>query len=438
MEISSNVKHSCNLSTIACIQTNTLKQHIKNVHRKNENTPCQFCKETFIIFCLKSTRIVKTEKMKEYCGTNSEVESSNLPIKIELDSKDCKPNDFVFESEFPTQNLDAKDDKKMHSMDDDSRNEETNTSRIILPIMNLMISNAVMRYEKSKREENLRCEICAKSFKTQGCLKRHLKSVHGEKYHNQCVFCKRRFAQNSIYKHSKMCSLGPPKKCKICGKVFQSKLQLENHNTIQHEVDQDQIGKCQMCNKTYKRLADLAVHKRRHHNEGFEECIYKCDICEATFPRKESLKRHNMRGLHQRPKRHHCKQCSVRFKSALSLKTHNSLTHSSGLTKLAKCKICNKELLNKQSLRRHKMSMHPELAPKEVCYLCQKEFKTKGAVQKHILQEHDGYKCLKCGKKFKTEYIYKFHIKKVHEGAIGKKCDFCDYTAINDQNHLFL
>ena len=48
----SNIDHSCNISTNTCIQTNILKQHIRSVHRKNENKPCQFCKDTFIISCL--------------------------------------------------------------------------------------------------------------------------------------------------------------------------------------------------------------------------------------------------------------------------------------------------------------------------------------------------------------------------------------------------
>ena len=256
-------------------------------------------------------------------------------------------------------------------------------------------------------------------------------SAHGEKYHNQCAFCRRSFSKGSIYEHSIMCSLGPPQKCNICSKVFQSKLQLENHNIIQHEVDQEQIGKCQKCNKTYKRLADFAWHKREHHNEGFEECVYKCDICHATFAKKQSLKKHMKVGRHDIPKNHHCKQCSVSFKTAMSLETHNSLTHSSGVTKLARCEICNRYLLNEQSLRHHKMVIHPELAPKEICYLCQKELKTKGALQKHIIQDHNGYKCLKCNKVFKIEYIYQSHIKKYHEGAIGQKCDYCDYTAFN-------
>ena len=428
----SHFGHLCNISTNACIQTIILKQHIKSVHRKNENKPCQFCKDTFIVSCLKLTKIVKREKVEENCGANnSEVNSSNSPLKTESNSTNCKSNDFAFESEFSNDSLDTKDEKKMDIINEDERNLQMNTRSIILPILKWMISKAVMRYEESEKEDKLKCEICAISFKNQYNLKMHLKSIHGEKYHNQCAFCKRQFSKKSIFEHTKMCSLGPPRKCKICGKVFQSKSQLDNHNIVQHEIDQDQIGKCQKCNKTYKRTSDLAVHKRRHHNEGSEECIFKCDICEATFLKRESLKTHKKRGRHQKPKNHHCEQCSVSFENVMLLKIHNSLTHSLGLTKLAKCEICNKELLNEQSLTIHKIKKHPELAPKEICYLCQKELKTKGALQKHIIQDHNGYKCLKCNKVFKIEYIYQSHVKKYHEGAIGQKCDFCDYTAFN-------
>ena len=420
------ITHSCNFSSIACIKTNILKQHIKNVHRKNENTPCQFCKDTFMISCLKSTRIVKREKLEEKSGSNNpKVTSSYLPLKSESFSGNSKPNDFLFESEFLNNNFDVKEEKKIDIIKDDTTNVKMNKIKLISPVVSLIISNAILISEKSKEEESLRCEICDQSFKSPDIVKKHVQSVHGENYEMQCTICCRYFSLHSIFEHSKYCLTGP-QKCNTCGKVFKSKSKLDSHKAFKHELEP---GKCQKCNKTYKRPADLAVHKRRHHNEAFG--IYKCDICGSTFTQKDSLKRHNMLGRHQKPKNYPCQQCSVSFESEKALESHNSFTHSSGLTNLTKCDICSKGLMNEATLRFHKRKLHPELNIKEMCYMCQKEFKTKGAVQKHIMQDHNGYKCLRCGKKFRDEYIYQIHIKKVHEGAIGQKCDFCDYTAIN-------
>ena len=426
MEIQSNDKeiaHSCNFMSIPCIKTNILKQHIKNIHRENENTPCQFCKDTFITCCLKLSKIVKRENvMQNSSSKNGALNPSNTPLKTESNSENCTTDDYLFESEFLSHNNDdIKDEKKIDLVNV--------SAEIISSILKFVISNAILRSDKSQNAK-LKCSICEFSYKKE-FFKKHFQQAHEEKYHNQCTFCKRTFSKNFIYEHSKMCFLGSPQKCNICNKVFKSKSKLDNHRIVQHKVYQDQPGKCLKCNKTFKRPADLAMHRRKQHNEGTEDCIYKCDICEATFTRKDTLKRHAMLGRHQKPKNYPCKQCSVSFESEKALKTHNSLTHSSGFAKLAKCETCNKELINEDTLRFHKRNSHPELAIREICYLCQKEFKTKGAVEKHIMKDHNGYKCLQCGKTFRSDLIHQIHVKKVHEGLVGQKCDYCDYTAIN-------
>ena len=73
------------------------------------------------------------------------------------------------------------------------------------------------------QNDNNKCEICEKVFKSQNIFKKHFRTVHGNK--------------------------GKIITCNICTKTFQSQMQLNIHVKTVHGICEDY--KCESCGKSF-------------------------------------------------------------------------------------------------------------------------------------------------------------------------------------------
>ena len=110
------------------------------------------------------------------------------------------------------------------------------------------------------------CEVCGKVFNHRGHLNEHNRIHMGEK----------------------------PYKCKVCGKGFSRNSQLNVHKRM-HTGEKPH--KCKVCGKSYADRRCLIVHTRKHTGE----MPFECDICGTKFRSSQSLARHKKIYSHGRP-----------------------------------------------------------------------------------------------------------------------------------------
>ena len=86
-----------------------------------------------------------------------------------------------------------------------------------------------------KKNQNLKCEDCDKSYTALNTLRKHVQSVH-EGLKHQCEVCKYKTHSRSILvTHSKIHD-GKKYRCDICSQYYSTELSLKSHKKDQHDV----------------------------------------------------------------------------------------------------------------------------------------------------------------------------------------------------------
>ena len=165
---------------------------------------------------------------------------------------------------------------------------------------------------------NCICQFCARRYKRQQSLKRHVEAHENNEY--SCSHCPKRFqtVYNMIIHIKRQHSKGKSEFiCQHCGKRFNSKVATSNHIKFKHNNG----GKlCNICSKDFKDNYALQRHLSSHDNK-----TDKCTKCGREFKDLES----------------HLKKCGKRKMSRQYV-----------------CDICNKKYLCKRYLHVHIKNKH--------------------------------------------------------------------------------
>ncbi|PNF22789.1 hypothetical protein B7P43_G02525 [Cryptotermes secundus] len=136
------------------------------------------------------------------------------------------------------------------------------------------------------------CPVCAKSIYSVRDMLKHMKEHHSDYDYKPfaCELCTKTFSTASALRthriwHSEHRSFP----CVTCGKRFKTKYTLKWHDLSVHKNEHP--FHCPFCDRQFKRLSDLIVHKRKHTGER----PFPCPICMQKFFTKSDMLKHAMK-----------------------------------------------------------------------------------------------------------------------------------------------
>ena len=265
---------------------------------------------------------------------------------------------------------------------------------------------------KVEATDQFPCEYCGKVCDSKRDLNNHIRNNHEVK-HNICY---------------------------ICGKSFPKSKSLENHMHSVHSTET-----CDICGKSFKPSAF------RNHRKSCQPS-YSCKDCDYQTSIKQEFDKHRRSHTAKQKKTFNCVLCPYSSFRISNLKRHMIQKHTEKL----KCDIdgCDKEFAHEESLERHKETH----APKHACHLCDKKFVRKSYLEQHILKYHcrdtiqtssgfmilhrtakvirkkNLFYCPKCDHKSKLKGNLKQHIHSMHNkprNVVTEKnrhCQRCNFT----------
>ena len=459
-------KYKCWICGFECGIQNSLRVHIRGVHRKSLHTHfCDQCDRSFVSESrLKSHIEIDHDKvdMRIPCGQcektyrhqkhlNSHIKQvHNKGPKVVKPKKcdDC----LIHYCSFQSQEHHDKNCQTLQQKICDYCQEQFDD------LTKLKIHRNRFHFEK------LACDICDKPFSNDKALKRHTKI-----FHDHII--------PYIKAYPKPEPLIEMVECKICANKLTSEKTLRVHmkkyhkinvdlqpgNRTSNQTDEDSIQKkCSYCSATFETIKLLIIHLELKHNDIVYACLshqiifqfakdkrshmrtcderYNCYICDKEVSRGQghrgqmTLRKH-IKGVHRKSLHTFaCNQCDKSFTSDPILKRHVEIHHDKVDMKIP-CEICGRTYRHPFLLKQHIKQKHrPNNKEKNKTWKCSacgdKVWTTRSGYRMHMRKEHEGetkkFQCHECGKEFYQSHMLEDHVKIVHENVKPYKCEQCD------------
>ncbi|XP_067636670.1 zinc finger protein ZFP2-like isoform X2 [Eurosta solidaginis] len=277
-----------------------------------------------------------------------------------------------------------------------------------------------------KKENQLSCYICNKSFIYASKLRRHVRTHGGELSSLE--------QRNLEMQHLNL-SEDKPYKCPQCPLRFLHKYGMSRHQQIHVGIKRQP---CDICGKIVRK-AELRQHKRIHSGEK----PHKCDICEKRFTHKSHLNTHLRTHTGEKPFK--CKYCGHVFATRTGMLNHLRIHMGDNIYE---CELCPLAFAT-ASVRRLHSATHidddPETRERNMKALIEKETKLKTQQLDMETAEHqiyngsiNGYECDICGKSFRDTSRLTLH-ELIHRGERPHKCKFCELRfadGCNKRRHM--
>ena len=211
------------------------------------------------------------------------------------------------------------------------------------------------KFNRIKKREKFRCEICAKDFKFKKFFEKHNSNIHEQDTY-ECKVCSKTFKSKKLFNAHRHKLNDPvvkpvmgPVMCEVCSEIISNLARLRIHMKSVHDTSKSKH--CQICDKafTYREYRNhfYSVHRKRE--------IHTCDQCGKTFDRKCIFKRH-LQHVHNKLKSHICNLCGKSFPQFQNLQKHMSGVHEK--LKPFQCKLCGNYFSQTSSLSLHMKNIH--------------------------------------------------------------------------------
>ncbi|XP_058463728.1 transcription factor grauzone-like [Malaya genurostris] len=226
------------------------------------------------------------------------------------------------------------------------------------------------------------CSICKKSYSSSRVLKDHIKEVHAtaENRSLQCNVCLKRFAsKRHLNAHSTMAHGSFP--CPQCNKVLASQGSLKHHIFTQHGEGQQFI--CDICARVFRSKRCLETHVKGHLGTRQEDKV-QCSVCAVWFTNKYQLTKH-MNRIHIEPEKMlECNLCGKQLRNREALNGHMNRTHTESRFE---CEFCFKKFRRPHHMREH-VAIHHTGEDLYGCNYCEERFNSKNKQYTHRKTVH--------------------------------------------------
>ncbi|XP_042353552.1 zinc finger protein 16-like isoform X1 [Plectropomus leopardus] len=276
------------------------------------------------------------------------------------------------------------------------------------------------------KSRSFKCTMCEKNFSNIAIMNRHYSQSHKVRGPYPCPICKGTFVRLcELVRHLQNKNLY---QCAVCNKCFPKPGQVHDHEKIHTACRTPRI--CETCGRSFKYLAHLVLHQRKHRDRQPTVCSYcgkqfsskdclkahmvrhlggfPCPVCGKKFNQKTYLKWHLYKHTGQAP--YLCETCGKGWPSAAQLKLH-MIQHTE--ERPFKCEDCGVAYKRESHLIAHRRAKHIRLRP-FVCEVCSKAFRLNNELKKHMMV-HTGerpFTCPRCDKTFTRKSRLREHREK--------------------------
>uniref|UniRef100_A0A8C4HZC1 C2H2-type domain-containing protein n=1 Tax=Dicentrarchus labrax TaxID=13489 RepID=A0A8C4HZC1_DICLA len=200
-------------------------------------------------------------------------------------------------------------------------------------------------YDSQATSRTIKCTMCEKNFSEIVLMKRHYSQSHKVRGSYPCPLCKRTFVRLcELVRHQQNKKLY---QCAVCKKCYTKPGLLSDHEKVHTASVTPRI--CETCGKSFKYLAHLVLHQRKHR----ERQPSVCSDCGKQFTQlKLHMVQHTEeRAKHMRLRPFVCEICSKAFRLNNELKKH-MMVHTG--ERPFTCPRCGKTFTRKSRLREHR------------------------------------------------------------------------------------
>jgi uncharacterized Zn-finger protein len=259
------------------------------------------------------------------------------------------------------------------------------------------------------------CRTCKQQFGSYLLLRRHRYHFHIPKTKTHlCPVCGKLFqSKHQLQLHLEVHDDRLKHYCEVCDKHLKSTHMVRSHRLFHSVAGQ----KCPDCGIVYNFASARAFYAHRRLHRSSEEFV--CDECGKSFRNRDGLRQHKK--THD-DSEFPCESCDKKFRCKSGLTKHMGIVHDG---KRYICDVCGKGLTTAQNLREH-MMVHSGNKPYS-CTECDKTFVTKQHLRIHKRNHTNEkpYQCSFCDKAFTNLSGYHLHVRRVHENKRPFVCDVC-------------
>ena len=246
------------------------------------------------------------------------------------------------------------------------------------------------------------CEVCNRTFRRQKGLTSHM-MVHEKIRNFKCNICEMEFPRNYILKrHIVLSHAGEPLKCDECNSAFRHPERLAKHKRLAHPRRDDM--KCVKCSEQFTSLKDLSIHKLIHLKENPV-------ICDTASAKKKDLTRHEATYHGKGSKElYKCSTCQRTFKRLNNLILHKKLHGDNKTHAKLRCEHCNKIFTKEAHLRLHTPRCQENMRL-QLCHVCGQFYSNK-TLNHHLNSHSDmnSYICETCKEILPNQTSLKIHV----------------------------
>ena len=186
------------------------------------------------------------------------------------------------------------------------------------------------------------------------------------------------------------------------------------------------VGKFIHCTECNKSCKWPEPHLKTRHSDH-QSPRYTCEICDKEVIGKASLERHKATHIMM-----YCDMCDFHCEGQSNMYVHKDRKHFKRWKKEVVCPTCGKVLGSKDYLKDH-MKIHEKDRQPLQCEFCDRTYITEHSLLNHQRAQHFEKKfvCDVCGQKFYTEFKQKAHYLRYHTDLKPFQCTECDYKTNN-------